>query len=180
MALTPPGQRGIWSCFNGRLVYACAFLALSQFNFGMDQAAFNNTQAMPAFKRQFGSFDETTGTYVLDTVFLSTLNSVIFVGFGFGLITGNIISSHFGRRIALFIMCFWAILSAVVVLTAKTSIQAVCGRTINYVYIGMELALVPVTQSELVPAEARGFVVGTYQSGIMVSISFPSKVLNSN
>lgn len=46
----------------------------------------------------------------------------------------------------------------------------VVGRTVAYVYIGMELALVPVLQSELVPAEVRGLVVGTYQSGLLVSI----------
>ncbi|RNJ57958.1 hypothetical protein D7B24_005442 [Verticillium nonalfalfae] len=43
----------------------------------------------------------------------------------------------------------------------------IVGRIVAYVYIGMELALVPVLQSELAPAEVRGFVVGTYQQGVM-------------
>ncbi|KAF4951908.1 hypothetical protein FGADI_7130 [Fusarium gaditjirri] len=91
--MAPPKRtRSLLACFNGRLIYACGIIALSQLNFGMDQSAFSNTQAMPFFKRQFGTFDEATG---------------------------------------------------------------------------MELALVPVLQSELVPAEARGFVVGTYQSGLL-------------
>ncbi|KAM0556772.1 hypothetical protein ACHAPJ_005832 [Fusarium lateritium] len=133
----------------------------------MDQSAFSNTQAMPFFKRQFGTFDEATGTYVLETVFLSLLNSVNFVGFVFGLVLGNLFSRRFGRRLTMFLMCFWALISAVILITSKTPTQAVTGRTIAYVYIGMELALVPVLQSELVPAEARGFVVGTYQSGLL-------------
>ncbi|RSL96403.1 hypothetical protein CEP52_011509 [Fusarium oligoseptatum] len=158
--------RGLFACFNGRLLYSCGIIALSQLNFGMDQSAFSNTQAMPAFKRQFGTYDEATKTYVLETVFLSLLNSVNFVGFVFGLVFGNLTSRRFGRRIAMFVMCFWALLSAVILITSKTQTQAITGRTIAYVYIGMELALVPVLQSELVPAEARGFVVGTYQSGL--------------
>jgi len=44
----------------------------------------------------------------------------------------------------------------------------IAGRILAYVYIGMELALVPVTQSELVPAPVRGAVVGTYQSALLV------------
>ncbi|EEU40650.1 uncharacterized protein NECHADRAFT_33619 [Fusarium vanettenii 77-13-4] len=159
-------SRGLFACFNGRLLYSCGIIALSQLNFGMDQSAFSNTQAMPAFKRQFGTYDEATKTYVLETVFLSLLNSVNFVGFVFGLVFGNLTSRRFGRRIAMFVMCFWALLSAVILITSKTQTQAITGRTIAYVYIGMELALVPVLQSELVPADARGFVVGTYQSGL--------------
>lgn len=170
--MAPPKRtRGLLACFNGRLIYACGMIALSQLNFGMDQSAFSNTQAMPFFKRQFGTFDEATGTYVLETVFLSLLNSIQFIGFVFGLVLGNLFSRRFGRRLAMFLMCFWALISGVILITSKTPTQAITGRTITYVYIGMELALVPVLQSELVPAEARGFVVGTYQSGLLVRLS---------
>ncbi|CCT62829.1 related to RGT2-Sensor of high external glucose concentrations [Fusarium fujikuroi] len=166
--MAPPKRtRGLLACFNGRLIYACGIIALSQLNFGMDQAAFSNTQAMPFFKRQFGTFDEATGAYVLETVFLSLLNSIQFIGFVFGLVLGNLFSRRFGRRLAMFLMCFWALISGIILITSKTPTQAITGRTITYVYIGMELALVPVLQSELVPAEARGFVVGTYQSGLL-------------
>ena len=167
--MSPTKPRSLVGCFNGRLFYSCLLIALSQLNFGMDQSAFSNTQAMPAFQRQFGTYDEVKGTYVLETVFLSLLNSINYVGFVFGLVTGNLLSRRFGRRIAMFIMCFWALISAVILVLAKTRTQAITGRTIAFVYIGMELALVPVLQSELVPAQARGFVVGTYQSGLMVS-----------
>lgn len=40
------------------------------------------------------------------------------------------------------------------------------------IYIGMELAVVPVYQSEIVPAPVRGLVVGTYQLSINVRIIF--------
>lgn len=32
------------SAFNGRLLFSCSLIALSQINFGMDQGAFTNTQ----------------------------------------------------------------------------------------------------------------------------------------
>ncbi|KAM0327110.1 hypothetical protein ACHAQA_006238 [Verticillium albo-atrum] len=99
---TPPTKRarGLLACFNGRLLYSCGLIALSQVNFGSDQAAFANTQAMPYFKQQFGEFNEATGAYALDTVYLSLLNSINYVGFIFGLVTGNLLSRRYGHAIA--------------------------------------------------------------------------------
>lgn len=37
------------------------------------------------------------------------------------------------------------------------------------IYIGMELSVVPVFQSEIAPTQIRGFMVGTYQLTIVVS-----------
>jgi hypothetical protein len=36
------------------------------------------------------------------------------------------------------------------------------------IYIGMELSVVPVFQSEIAPTQVRGFMVGTYQLTIVV------------
>lgn len=41
------------------------------------------------------------------------------------------------------------------------------------VYVGMELSVVPVYQSEIVPTSVRGLVVGTYQFSLIVRSSFP-------
>jgi MFS transporter, SP family, sugar:H+ symporter len=162
------GLQRFTRAFNGRLLYCCGLIALSQVNFGMDQAAFNNTQAMSAFNRQFGHYDPARDTYVIETYFLSFLNSFTYIGFMFGLVTGSTISNRFGRRIAMVIMALWALVAASVLVTSKIREQMLVGRVLAYVYIGMELALVPVLQSELVPAQVRGFVVGTYQTGLIV------------
>jgi MFS transporter, SP family, sugar:H+ symporter len=166
-ALNRP-KRSIMGCFNGRLLYACALIAFSQVNFGMDQAAFSNTQAMPFFKRQFGKYDASVSAYIIEPYFLSLLNSLNYIGFAFGLVVGNLTSRRFGRRIAMFAMCWWALIAAIILITAQHREQMLAGRIVAYVYIGMELALVPILQSELVPHEVRGLVVGTYQSGLLV------------
>ncbi|KEF59383.1 uncharacterized protein A1O9_04227 [Exophiala aquamarina CBS 119918] len=153
--------------FNGKLLYACALIALSQVNFGMDLGAFGGTQAMPMFKKQFGMYNPITKTYVLESSYLSLLNSLTYIGFGFGVLSGSFISNRFGRRSCLWTMSIWAIIGAAIMVTAKVKEQMMAGRIIAYVYIGMELSLVPVLQSELVPAEVRGFVVGTYASGLL-------------
>uniref|UniRef100_A0A8H7TWM9 Major facilitator superfamily (MFS) profile domain-containing protein n=1 Tax=Bionectria ochroleuca TaxID=29856 RepID=A0A8H7TWM9_BIOOC len=162
------GLRRITSAFNGRLLFSCGLLALSQINFGMDLKAFATTQAMPFFVQKFGTRNASTGSYAFEPYFLSLLNSLNYIGFAFGLVSGSFISRRFGRRVSLFTMCIWAIAAAIIILTAERREQILAGRVIAYIYIGMELAVIPVLQSELVPKHVRGFVVGTYQSGILV------------
>ncbi|CAH0045644.1 unnamed protein product [Clonostachys solani] len=162
------GLRRITSAFNGRLLFSCGLLALSQINFGMDLKAFATTQAMPFFVQKFGTKNASTGSYAFEPYFLSLLNSLNYIGFAFGLVSGSFISRRYGRRVSLFTMCIWAIAAAIIILTAERREQILAGRIIAYVYIGMELAVIPVLQSELVPKHVRGFVVGTYQSGILV------------
>ena len=154
--------------FNKRLIYCCSLIAVSQINFGLDQAVFSNTQAMTPFNVQFGKYNPATETYLIEPYFLSLMNSLTYIGFGFGLITGSAISRRFGRRNCFYYMCSWALVGAVILVTAQTREQVLAGRVIANFYIGGELALVPVLQSELVPAQVRGFIVGTYQSGLLV------------
>ncbi|RYO88062.1 hypothetical protein DL766_007117 [Monosporascus sp. MC13-8B] len=153
-------------CFNGRLLHACGLIALSQANFGMDQGAFNGIKAMDAFIRKFGVLNERTGQYELETYYLPLLNSLTYIGFAFGLITGNYISRRWERKKCTFTMCAWAIVGAIILLTSYTKQQMLAVRIVAYLYIGMELALVPVLQSELMLAPVRGLVAGAYQSGL--------------
>ena len=106
--------------FNGRLLYACALIAMAQTNYGIDHGAFGGTQPMPAFKRQFGVYHPATGTYLLESSYLSLLNSLAYLGFGFGILSGSYISNRFGRKICLWAMCLWAIAGAAILVTSKS------------------------------------------------------------
>jgi SP family sugar:H+ symporter-like MFS transporter len=63
----------------------------------------------------------------------------------------------------MFIMSIWALCTATIVTTSQGRDQILVGRILNYCYIGMELSVVPVYQSEIVPARFRGAVVATFQ-----------------
>ncbi|KAJ9639278.1 hypothetical protein H2204_003889 [Knufia peltigerae] len=161
--------------FNLRLTLTALLIAVSQFNFGFDQQGFASTQSMNAFDKQFGRYNAKKHTYELPTVWLSYFNGFNYITFGFGIILGSWVSKHFGRRMCMFTMSLWALVSATVVITSTTPDQMLAGRILNYVYIGMELAVVPVYQSEIAPARARGFLVGTYQ----LSLTIGGLVVNS-
>ncbi|CAG1963118.1 unnamed protein product [Fusarium graminearum] len=157
------GHLDFHGTFNKRLTTAVLLITISQFNFGFDQQGFAATQAMTAFDKQFGHWDEAKQDYVLDTVWLSFFNGFIYLGQATGVLAGSWISKRYGRRMCMFTMSIWALVAATIVITSRTPTQILVARVLNYIYIGMELAVVPVFQSEITPKHARGFVVGTYQ-----------------
>ena len=70
--------------FNRRLFLSVVLIAVSQFNYGFDNQAFAQTQAMDAFQAQFGDYSPKTGKYGLKTYWLSLFNSLPFIGFAIG------------------------------------------------------------------------------------------------
>ncbi|KAL2879605.1 hypothetical protein SGCOL_005216 [Colletotrichum sp. CLE4] len=165
------GLKSITQHFNKRLFASVFLIAVSQFNYGFDNQAFTSTQAMDAFERQFGEYDDTTRQWKIPTYFLSLLNSLNYIGFAAGLVVGSLNSARFGRRTTMIVMSVYALISATVVVTSTTKEQILTPD----VYVGFELAVVPVYQSEIVPAPVRGMVVGTYQ----LSIGLGGLVINS-
>ncbi|OAL33785.1 hypothetical protein AYO20_06961 [Fonsecaea nubica] len=153
---------------NGKLAFASTVMMLSQINFGMDLVAFSNTQAMSTFNKKFGHYNAKLERYALDPYFLSLLNSLTYVGQAFGVITGGWIARRWGRRASFWVMSVWAVLSALLLVTAQKKEQVLVGRIFNYVYLGQELVTVPVYQAEIAPPKIRGMIIGTFQLGTMV------------
>ncbi|KAF5702758.1 RGT2-Sensor of high external glucose concentration [Fusarium mundagurra] len=161
--------------FNRRLALSCVLIAVSTFNYGFDNQAFATTQAMDAFDKQFGVWNEKTGKYILEPSWLSLFNSLNYIGFAAGVLIGTWISSRWGRRWCMFVMSLYALGTATLAVTSFHREQIMAARILNYVYVGMELGVVPTFQSEIVPAQARGFMVGSYQ----LSLAVGGLVINS-
>lgn len=125
---------------------------------------------MDAFTKQFGTYDKASGTYELNSVWLSLFNSLNYIGFvvgewhfrqiswgssnirfvsAAGVIVGSFISARFGRRKCMFVMSVYALITATIAVTSNTKDQIMVARILNYVYVGIELSVVPVFQSEI-------------------------------
>ena len=102
----------ILGAFNGQLAWTVCILMMSSFNFGMDNSVFAATQAMPAFEKKFGSWNEELQRYEIAPYFLSLFNSLTYIGQVAGVILGGWIGRHYGRRRSVYTMCFWALLAA--------------------------------------------------------------------
>ena len=66
-----------------------------------------------------------------------------------GVLIGSFISARFGRRSCMFVMSIYALITATITVTSNSNEQIMAGRVLNYVYVGMELSVVPVFQSEI-------------------------------
>uniref|UniRef100_A0A8H7K9P3 Major facilitator superfamily (MFS) profile domain-containing protein n=1 Tax=Bionectria ochroleuca TaxID=29856 RepID=A0A8H7K9P3_BIOOC len=138
--------------FNRRLAIAVSLIALSSFNYGFDNQAFATTQAMDAFDKRFGEYDPIKKTYYLPSTWLALFNSLNYIGFAAGVIIGSFVSARWGRRMCMFVMSIYAIGTATIAVTSTNKHHVMAARVLNYIYVGMELAVVPAYQSEIVPA----------------------------
>lgn len=90
-------------------------------------------------------------------------------------------------------MSCYALITATITVISSTKEQILAGRILNCeshykrhqqaltlshvladIYVGMELSVIPVFQSEIVPAPVSGLVVGTYQFSLIVCFPGPS------
>lgn len=117
--------------FNKSLTLACMLIAVSTFNYGFDNAGFNTTQAMDGFQQQFGRYNSTTGKYFLPPSWLSLFNSLNYIGFGAGVMLGSLISARWGRRMCMFTMSVYALITATIAITSTTREQILAARVLN-------------------------------------------------
>ncbi|KAK0108694.1 hypothetical protein ONS95_003485 [Cadophora gregata] len=153
--------------FNAVLLRSVLLIFLSTMNYGFDNQGFNTTQAMIPFKREFGVLNPKTHKYILEPYWLSLFNSLNYIGFAAGILIGSYVSSRWGRRMCMFAMSCWALCGAAITITANNRDHILAGRVLSYIYIGMELSVMPVFMSEIVPAPIRGFCVGSYQFSLV-------------
>ncbi|KAH7011328.1 hypothetical protein EDB80DRAFT_749804 [Ilyonectria destructans] len=142
------GHLAIRETFNSALTLTILLIAVSQFNFGFDQLDFK--------------------VYFLESWWLSLFTSLRYIGFGSGILIGSTVSKHFGRRMCMFSMSVWSCIATTIIITSKNRNQILAARILAYIYIGMELAVVPIYQAEITPRRPRGFVVGTYQLSLAI------------
>ncbi|KAJ5966214.1 general substrate transporter [Penicillium waksmanii] len=168
------------------LFFSTTLLVVSAFNYGFSDQAFASCQAMDSFNRQFGVYEESTGEWAIEPLFTSLYNSIKAGGQIIGVFVGGWVSNTYGRRMCVFVMSIYALGSASVVISSTTQAQIQAGRALHYIYLGMQLAVIPTTLSEIAPARNRGGVSVLYwlaiKAGglIVTSITRGTKTIESN
>ncbi|KAJ5653887.1 hypothetical protein N7490_000890 [Penicillium lividum] len=138
------------------LLFSVGLLVLSAFNYGLSDQAFSSCQAMDSFIRQFGEYHAATDTWKISAMFTSLYNSIKAAGQIVGVFIGGYVSNKYGRRMCIFTMSVYALGSASVVVSSTTVAQIQTGRALHYIYLGMQLAVIPTFLTELAPAKNRG------------------------
>ncbi|KAJ5246633.1 general substrate transporter [Penicillium chermesinum] len=150
------------------LLFTTGLLVLSAFNYGFSDQAFSSGQAMDSFARQFGVYHPKTDTWKVKPLFTSLFNSLKAGGQLIGVFIGGYVSNTYGRRMCVFSMNVYALGSAAVLISSTTVAQIQAGRVLHYVYLGMQLAVIPTALTELAPAQVRGGICVLYWLSIKV------------
>ncbi|KAJ5939025.1 general substrate transporter [Penicillium verhagenii] len=138
------------------LLFSTGLLVLSAFNYGLSDQAFSSCQAMDSFINQFGKYNAKKGEYAIPALDTSLYNSLKAAGQIIGVFIGGYVSNKWGRRMCIFTMSVYALGSASVVVSSTTQAQLQTARALHYIYLGMQLAVIPTFLAELAPAKNRG------------------------
>lgn len=134
------------------LLFSTGLLVVSAFNYGFSDQAFASSQAMDAFARQFGVYEEVKGEWALEPLFTSLYNSLKaggqiigwcalvhsckhldsnLINYFLGVFLGGWVSNTYGRRMCVFVMSIYALGSASVVISSQTQAQIQAGRALH-------------------------------------------------
>lgn len=141
--------------------------SMGGFLFGWDTGQISALTEMDDFKNRFvGGPDENWNTWIKGVVV-----GLLSVGAIFGALFGSPLGDLVGRRIAIVIGCIIFTIGIVIQVSAVESwVQVAIGRLVTGYSIGSLSAAVPVYQSETVPRQVRGSLVGTYQLFVTLGI----------
>ncbi|BGP57103.1 hypothetical protein JCM8202_000545 [Rhodotorula sphaerocarpa] len=154
------------------------FAAFGGFLFGYDTGYIAGVKAMPFFVDTFGTLDA-NGEYALSTATDSLITSILSAGTFFGAIFSGYVGTYLGRRIG--IASYLAVFCVGVALqTAATDVPVFAvGRVLAGLGVGGVSCLVPIYQSEIVPKQVRGAIVGAYQLFITIGLLIAAVVVNA-
>ncbi|KAJ5945675.1 general substrate transporter [Penicillium verhagenii] len=138
------------------LLFSTGLLVLSAFNYGLSDQAFSSCQAMDSFINQFGKYNAKKDEYAIPALDTSLYNSLKAAGQIIGVFIGGYVSNKWGRRMCIFTMSVYALGSASVVVSSTTQAQLQTARALHYIYLGMQMAVIPTFLAELAPAKNRG------------------------
>jgi SP family sugar:H+ symporter-like MFS transporter len=119
---------------------------------------------MPDFIDRFATETDAAGNPAFNSWILGLIVSLLSIGTAIGVIFGALLADKLGRRKAMFVETLVFDIGAIIQVTAFDAwYQIAIGRLITGLGVGALSAAVPLYQSETVPRQVRGTMVGTYQ-----------------
>ncbi|PWN48394.1 putative HXT5-hexose transporter [Violaceomyces palustris] len=150
-------------------VFIAVLASMGGFLFGWDTGQISGLLIMSDFKERFAQGPP--GEKAFNTWIEGVIVSLLSVGTAFGVMLGAPIADFFGRRRAMTIECIVFNLGVIIQVTAFHAwYQLAIGRFVTGLGVGALSAAVPMYQSETVPRQVRGALVGTYQLFITFGI----------
>jgi len=155
----------------GWVAIAVALLSsVGGFLFGYDTGQISGLLVMDDFKERFAT-EGTPGNRSFNVWIEGVLVSLLSVGTAIGALGGSYLADFLGRRRAMQWEVLVFIIGVIIQITSEHAwYQISIGRFVTGLGVGALSSAVPVYQSETVPRQIRGTLVGTYQWAITAGI----------
>ncbi len=125
---------------------------------------------MTDYLDRFGNI-EPDGSRTFSAARQGTIVGLLSVGALLGALIAGQAADRIGRRMTISIAAFFTCLGVIIEISSSTHwIQFAIGRLFSGISIGAMSVVVPMYQSECVPAVIRGVVVSTYQLSVTIGI----------
>jgi SP family sugar:H+ symporter-like MFS transporter len=152
---------------------ACLLGAIANiggFIFGYVSGQISGFFLMGDYARRFGTL-QNDGSYAFSAARQGTIVGLVCVGALFGALIAGRLADVIGRRLCISVSAFFTCAGTIIEISSSTHWpQFAVGRLITGLSIGSLSVVVPMYQSESVPAVIRGVVVSSYQLLITLGI----------
>lgn len=163
---------------NLRVFLITTFVSFGGFLFGYDCVIGGQLVEMAKFRQDFGSPQPPNGEYGFSHALRGSIVSILSAGTFLGALSSSLICDNFGRKRGLIITCGIFSIGVVFQTVAVNIPVLMVGRFIAGYGVGLISVMIPLYQSECVPAERRGTVVSCYQFAITIGLLIGQIVAN--
>ncbi|CAG9974728.1 unnamed protein product, partial [Clonostachys byssicola] len=154
-----------------------AVASIGGFIFGYVSGQISGFFLMKDFGQRFGT-PEPDGKFSFSAARQGTIVGLLCVGALFGSLASGKMADAFGRRLTISLSAFFTCIGTAIEISSQSSwAQFSVGRLVTGLSIGSLSVVVPMYQSESVPASLRGVVVSSYQLLITLGI-LASEIVN--
>ncbi|KAL6252392.1 hypothetical protein RBB50_000111 [Rhinocladiella similis] len=160
-----------------RILRVYMLVSLGAMNFGVDNNWWSACIGMQRFIDDYGVLKGPGEGYYLPSYWISVASGTPLAGWVLGCFISSEISTRFGRKPTLVVVCTLAIIGIVLQPSIPNYWGIMAGRLINSVSMGIEANCVPMYMSELAPATIRGTLVNFYQWWLMVGAVISSGII---
>ncbi|KAL6247002.1 hypothetical protein RBB50_006309 [Rhinocladiella similis] len=159
---TPAGAVAPSKHRNTRVILYSLIIALAACSFGFDQSETGGFLAMPAFNKDFGSYDPATKSYAMSARHQTLMYGVEVAFIAIGSVGAGFISMYKGRKFGLYLCAIATIVGAGLQMISHY-VALVVGRAVMGLSVGFAAAFSIAYWSEIAPAHLRGRIVIFYQ-----------------
>lgn len=162
-----------------RVFLITAFVAFGGFLFGYECVIGGQLITTAKFREDYGTLQPGTDKYGFNAALVGAFVSILSCGTFFGSLSASQFCDRLGRKWGIIVTCVIFSIGVIIQILAPSIGVLLAGRFIAGLGVGLVSVMIPLYQSECVPAHRRGTIVSCYQLAITIGLLIGQIVTNA-